>query len=87
MKHTPGPWTYRKKLHALHGNSDLFEIHWSSEGECTAEIVHGEANARLIAAAPEMLNLLKELEEWFRDCSSDPTYANQIAEIVEGIES
>jgi hypothetical protein len=30
------------------------EIHWSADGECVAEVVHGEANARLIAACPAM---------------------------------
>lgn len=41
------------------GNQDIYEIHWSDDGECVAEIVHGESNARLIAAAPEMLEALK----------------------------
>ena len=39
--------------------ADIFEIHWSAVGECVAECVHGEANARLIAAAPELLSWLK----------------------------
>lgn len=31
------------------------EIHFSDDGECIAEVVHGEANAKLIAAAPQLL--------------------------------
>ena len=31
------------------------EIHFSDDGECVAEVVHDEANAKLIAAAPELL--------------------------------
>jgi hypothetical protein len=38
-----------------------YQIHWSDIGECVAEIVHGTENAKLIAAAPEMLEVLKTL--------------------------
>lgn len=37
------------------------EIHWSDDGECVAEVVHGEADAKLIAAAPEMFETLYKL--------------------------
>lgn len=43
------------------------EIHFSDDGECVAEVVHGEANAKLIAAAPELLkaciNSLKDVQK------------------------
>jgi len=45
--HVHGPVT-------VNGNPDLYEIHWSEHGECVAEIVHGEVEASLIAAAPEL---------------------------------
>lgn len=58
IKHTPGPWkTYATGL-ARSGLPE-FEIHWSNDGECVAEVVHGEADARLIAAAPDMLQALR----------------------------
>jgi len=56
-KHTPGPW----KAHATGlSRSGLpeYQIHWSDIGECVAEVVHGTADARLIAAAPELLEAL-----------------------------
>ena len=37
------------------------EIHWSDDGECVAEIVHGEEEAKLIAAAPDLLEALIEV--------------------------
>lgn len=57
-KHTPGPWLYEGHPNAL--------IIWSDEKSRSTEICHitphgdlhnsvGEANARLIAAAPELL--------------------------------
>jgi hypothetical protein len=68
-KHTPGPWAVSLD-HIFRNQSDIFEIHWSSIGECVAECVHGEANARLIAAAPEMLEALQRLYK-------DLPYVNQ----------
>lgn len=53
-KHQPGPWKCAATGLARSGMPE-YEIHWSDAGECVAEVVHGEANARLIAAAPELL--------------------------------
>ena len=47
------------------------EIHFSDDGECVAEVVHDEANAKLIAAAPELLKalvFLKQEYEQLVDC-------------------
>ena len=38
-----------------------YEIHWSDDGECVAEVVHGEADARLIADAPNLLAVLNQI--------------------------
>lgn len=62
--HTPGPWKAHKTNQARSGLPE-FEIHWSDIGECVAEIVHGEANASLIAAAPDLLAALIGLDEAF----------------------
>lgn len=65
MSHTPGPWVVR----------DRWYIHVDHEGEtyCHAEVKCGptiphdspehEANARLIAAAPDLLTAVTELLE------------------------
>jgi hypothetical protein len=62
MSHTPGPWSYsaegnymRIYLHGL-GRKDKVKGGDSLCGWC------GEANARLIAAAPEMLEALVEVK-------------------------
>ena len=59
-QHTPGPWAVSPD-HIFRNQADIFEIHWSTIGECIAECVHGEANARLIAAAPELLEALQHI--------------------------
>jgi hypothetical protein len=56
-KHTPGPWAYRKAF----DTSQTFYIE-GPDGSwlCKSTISATEANARLIAAAPELLEALKD---------------------------
>lgn len=56
-QHTPGPWVAYPTGLARSGLPE-YQIHWSDIGECVAETVHGDENARLIAAAPELLEAL-----------------------------
>ena len=56
-KHTPAPWeaTFFAKTHAVHAKSgDCVAV-------CDSATAENEANARLIAAAPELLEALIEL--------------------------
>jgi len=55
-KHTPGPWTAYKRPEPV-GYAE-WEVHYGTETECVAEVVHEEGNARLIAAAPELLEVI-----------------------------
>jgi hypothetical protein len=68
QKHTPGPWHWRLSanatVHIEHGDCLPDEIGMLKNRVCVmpAEIMHDYnslANARLIAAAPEMLEALK----------------------------
>ena len=52
---TPGPW------HAYQSRKDVYRNIASHDGSKIAKEVH-HANARLIAAAPDMYEMLKELE-------------------------
>jgi len=63
-KHTPGPWQHSAKLSASE-NHRGFTV-WNSDGWGLADVQpadedgrEGEANARLIAAAPELLEALQ----------------------------
>lgn len=56
LKHTPGPWRASKNL--TPGWFTVTEDKNSNVGICT---VAGEANAKLIAAAPELLRVLKQV--------------------------
>ena len=64
MKHTPGPWSISK--HATPEHSPQFGIYAESGSNRDHAIVTGEnsnANAKLIAAAPELLTELRRLTE------------------------
>jgi hypothetical protein len=71
MQHTPGPWVYKR--HEKHGDVDhIATVAWCSDycigKDCGTAASrnyesHGtdEADARLIAAAPDLLNALRSL--------------------------
>ena len=58
-KHTPGPW----HIHEGGDNLHSFVVDSANEGSVCKIAVnhHEEANARLIAAAPELLELLEAI--------------------------
>jgi len=66
-KHTPGPWKAKKWV-----GTDLYDdpdrpfvevgnVHWSPKNWKPAAAIKQTANARLIAAAPELLEALENL--------------------------
>jgi len=68
-QHTPGPWSYRGSL-GPHSNPHLLGPHVVENATgIQIAILNGwrsevsEANARLIAAAPDLLEALKDLRE------------------------
>jgi hypothetical protein len=68
-KHTPGPWDYSAKLSASE-NHRGFRIWEHGDSWVLADVMpmdedgkQGEANARLIAAAPELLEALQECKQ------------------------
>jgi len=69
--HTPGPWKHQRQTH-LASRRDQFVIKANDDG-CSADVIATtpyidkktwhEANARLIAAAPELLEHLRNVVE------------------------
>jgi hypothetical protein len=65
-KHTPGPWRYDKSHNAHPGAHRVL----GPDGEVLADFGwiqrfdEAKANARLIAAAPELLETLRHLHTW-----------------------
>ena len=87
-KHTPGPWLAR--------GYDVLKpagrfVAYTGPTHTTPEIypqsckLEDEANARLIAAAPDLLDALKLALECGDACGMDAAYPSARAEIVEAI--
>jgi len=56
--HTPGPWTVIEKIRPLNGEKYYCVV---SDSGLVLDNISAEANAHLIAAAPEMLEALKSI--------------------------
>jgi hypothetical protein len=76
-KHTPGPWMF----YAQEGGCDIYVRKSMGKGPLLAHVVglgqerekldEFAANARLIAAAPDLLAALTEVLEWIRNWSPE----------------
>lgn len=53
-KHTPGPWIYNDRT------AQVYPVHSAAIAEVCNHDLNREANARLIAAAPELLWALQK---------------------------
>jgi hypothetical protein len=95
-KHTPGPWVVRTERLDGHPNSDWTEEGLIVEsyrepicrlyehmGTCFDNFENDEANARLIAAAPELYELAKAVAEHFD--GTDALLGKWAAELVEKV--
>lgn len=96
MTHTPGPWkvTIGAKYpperfitgSLEQGDGVKVRMRYVCQIQafgCEAEAVN-EANARLIAVAPEMLALLKELRSYYEhlDCDNFPATIRSLDELI-----
>ncbi len=94
MKHTPGPWTYGDWITGKHGdsgNSVWVEV-WNIEADGSKGLPfiackhHDQvANARLIAAAPELLEALQEAKaalEWCVEQGGGPACEHESGGVV-----
>lgn len=69
FKGTPGPWRAVKKGRPI-GWAD-WEIAWSDDGELVCDVVYTADDARLIAAAPDLLEALKDALCALECCGTD----------------
>jgi len=81
-KHTPGPWTFVQR----HSSFICSVVHESETDfisivdECT------ESNARLIAAAPELLEALLDAEALLIDCPAMVSRSSQAQDALNAIQ-
>lgn len=81
MKHTPAPWT----LHDA--RSTRVDLINDAKGHAVGEIVwvdvRNPADAALIAAAPDMLELLYRCLPFIEDANDDPCYKPHVVKDLE----
>ena len=87
--HTPGPWVtgrlgegmclevFRESVSMNNGIASA----WHTDPG-TRKQIEGESNARLISAAPEMLNILKSLGDGAIDSLYDESEAQYIRSVI-----
>ena len=63
-KHTPGEWTYNEALGFVEAQDDILALTFDANA----------ADARLMAAAPDLLEALKLHDEWCRRERQGPVY-------------
>ncbi len=86
-KHTPGPWEVRHGV----GINPRYPWRVATGGYCVCtDVAHTgggasqqEANARLIAAAPDLLNVAQMLIEAEREASTDDTFRLKVSIVCE----
>lgn len=63
-KHTPGPWkVFNAGPHYNNQAIDNLQIQYGEDGECISDHVYTQADARLIAAAPELMEALERSDK------------------------
>ncbi|ANA73641.1 hypothetical protein [Pseudomonas aeruginosa] len=81
-KHTPGPWEYSP----VRGSIALLHIYCAdNKGPFHVERSDAEtdANAKLIAAAPELLEALQHIEEYWNRDSNEQAMTDALWHIIE----
>jgi hypothetical protein len=79
-KFTKGEWIINRNS-IIAGNQHIAEVWTKGVGNITEE--ESKANAKLITAAPEMLEMLKDILETVRECETPRLY--EIEELIDKI--
>ena len=83
-KHAPGPWQAQNTAgYATHGQTAIYA---EPSGRDIALVYDGEANALLISAAPELLDMLTLALPYVECAETDPAYkAGSVAKLTKQI--
>ncbi len=79
-KHTPGPWDYDRDDLGIWINSSSYPQPLAKMG--TAMLIPHEANARLIAAAPELYEALRAIVDQERQPQDAETRMHDMADLA-----
>ncbi|MER0953532.1 hypothetical protein AAA616_27255 [Pseudomonas aeruginosa] len=84
-KHTPGPWVSRNNRAFRGGKCICSNVNAASPTPQNIEedVAMSIANARLMAAAPEMLGALQHIEEYWNRDSNEQAMTDALWHIIE----
>lgn len=87
QKHTPGPWVLFPYASRNDSKSRDAKIAVDGDGTCVAvaygyQTSEAESNARLIAAAPDMLEQLEYALKWFNKHESAHPFIATIGDVI-----
>ena len=74
QQHTPAPWTIREVQHSNVPGQRAFAIDFNEDQEQVVDWVYEEADAKLIAAAPDLLAALQLALDALAHCAADKGY-------------
>lgn len=91
MKHTPGPWGIKKvgtsfQVEGINHHGEcraICSLHY--QNCCAVNSFPVEANARLIAAAPDLLEALKSIECQLGLCSNPVTSGDDFHKLIQKV--
>ncbi len=82
-KHTPGPWTKDEYGQLRDANRKFIDVYAVGLCMCSTPNDQAIANARLISAAPDMLEALEALQDgWSKDAITAGSWAKAHAAIA-----
>lgn len=83
MKHTSGPWEITQSVYAAdHRYFVSRKDRFSTSEPSVIATVESQANARLIAVAPEMLTNLELIERWMMSAKVGGDLLKQIQGVI-----
>ena len=82
QKHTPAPWTIREVQHSNVPGQRAFAIDFNEDQEQVVDWVYEEADAKLIAAAPDLLKALIQLHESLTELNDSGDVGQMVADQV-----
>lgn len=81
-KHTPGPWVARPVPNVGVRGHTGYAIDFNEDQEQVVDFVYEEADARLIAAAPDLLEALEHVESMLTADSSEDIDYRKVAKAI-----
>ncbi len=84
MSYTKGPWIWGDDYTGLYGAGPKNEVleYGSYEGMWLTHHNTREANARLIAAAPDMMDFIEQHEAWEADLIMNGDWSNEMPRLT-----